>query len=512
MMHRQNENQRKVFSILKKVKKSKIKKLTNYLKNEYFHINEGSLLLFDYIKPFHPNFVEFDKEATKKHLFAGKENSGRDLDNDLNDLFNALFKKILDFITLENFLKDTSVQENYLIEYFYQNQFYTWFEKSLIKQKKRLDKQPKRDADFFYRQMLSFDKLYFHPETTKFKQFKSSSGVEDEKALLIKANEYLEISFILTRLRYALELLQRARIFSEPVPDILFLDEIINHARDQQYYENPIIEIYASLVLLAQGKDSLVDFESLIFIFENHADAFGMLERRGVHQFLLNEVSYRSRFCTGAALDQQTAFQLRLYKLGIEKDCLVIFNRMADIVFTNIIITFCKNGAFDFAEKIIKNYQKFLPSPKTLKKEVVRFSWICIFFYREDYLEAIRFLDRKTKFTPLYLEHRARCISLCCEYEVFLLKKGTLKEQDQCLEKIEKAIDSFIRFYERKPQLKNDKTKPYLNFGRILIKVFSARNLSKKSSVSEKKKILDSLKNYHSVAAEKWLLKHIKRL
>jgi len=508
-MSNQSESQRKVFALLKKMSKSNLKKLTEYLESNYFKKEEIVLQLFDFISPLYPRFLKFEKEKAKAFLFSQK--TERNLDNELNDVFSALFKKILDFIALENFLKDQSAQEDYTIEHFYQHQFYSWFENSLLKKRKRLNKQPNRNADYFYKRMKSFDKFYFHPETDKFKKAKPAKK-KDEKMDLIEANRNLEISFMLSRFRYAIELLQRERIFSESASNTHFLDYLIRYSIEVAYFENPIIEIYVSLISLARDKEFKVDFAMLIDQFENHADLLDTLERRELHQFFLNEVSFRSRFCTGSALEQQTNFQLQLYKIGLAKNCLVVFKRMSDVAFTNLIITFCKNDDFAFAESIISKYQKFLPPPVSRKNEVVRFSWICIYFYREEYSAAIEILNKKNKFTPLFLEHRARVLRLCCKYEVFLQGRETIEAEDKSLESIEKAIGNYIRFYERKPQLRNDKIKPYLNFGRTLNKVFLAKDLLRKDRQNEKRKILNSLKTYKSIAVEKWLLKHIGKL
>lgn len=512
-MSLQNENHRKVFSILKKIKKSKLKKLSLFLTCGYFNIHQDSIRLFKFLQPLHPSFLKFDKEQLKEYLSIKREEACSD--NEINDAFSTLFKNILTFVTLENFLNDSSLKEACIIEYYHQNHFYGWFEKSLLKKRKRLDKQPKRNAAFYAQQMKSFDQFYFHPETEKFKKTsakKQTSSGSEELDNLKKAQLNLQINFILSNLRYSLEMLQRARILPEPVPDLPFLENTLELCEKQGYFNNPILKIYTTLICLAKDKSAPLAFEDLIPLFRNNAHLVEATERRTLLQFLLNELSFKSRSYTGAALKEQVEYQLQLYRLGEEKDCLVVLDRIPNITFTNIVITFSKNGDFDFAKNFISNNQRYLPPPTSDRNEVVRFSWSCIYFYEKSYSKALEQLKKRSKFTLLYLEHRARVILLCCEFELFLKGNKTLVEEDASLETIERAIGNYIRSYERKSQLKNDKLKPYLNFGRILNRILKAKNLLTYDRKNEKQKILTTMDNYKSIAAEDWLLSHIENL
>lgn len=512
-MSLQNENHRKVFSILKKIKKSKLKKLSLFLTCGYFKIHQDSIWLFEFLQPLYPSFSKFDKEKLKEYLFA--ERKEKCSDNEINDAFSALFKDVLAFVTMENFSNNPSAKEDSIIQYYHQNHFYSWFEKSLLKKRNRLHKQPTRNAAFYDQQMQSFDQFYFHPETEKFKKIASpqkNTDTSEELENLKNAQLNLQVSFILTNLRYALEMLQRARILPEPVPDLPFLGSTLELCEKQDYFNNPILQIYVTLTCLAKGKSAPLTFEYLISLFQKYAHLVEPTERRTILQFLLNELSFKSRSYSGTALKKQVEYQLQLYRLGEEKDCLVVFDRIPNITFTNMIITFSKNGDVDFAKKFITNNRKYLPPPSSSKDEVVRFCWSCIYFYEKEYLKAFEQLKKKNKFTVLYLEHRARVILLCCEFELYLKGTKNLAEEDASLETIERTISNYIRFYERKPQLKNDKLKPYLNFGRILNRILKAKNLFSYARKDEKQKILKVINNYKSIAAENWLLNHIENL
>lgn len=511
-MKKVKERQRKVLLILKKFRKSKIEKLDKYLKSDFFSNNKRCVSLFEILQSHHPKFSKLNNELMISHLFSNQAEKKLDLENELNDVFSSLYKKVLNFIALENFLKNKDAQDDAIIEYFQESQSYTQLEKASLTKLKILNKQPFRNSDFYSQKVKVLDRIYFHPDSNKFKNNKKrkSNLTKEENFDVIPSLKNAEINFVLTRLRHALELYQRARIFNLPVPEVPLLDEVIKLAEKESFYQNPIIEIYVSLIHLVKTEGHVIDFENLIQLFSTHTHLVDLTERREILQFFLNQVNYTHRLGIEKTAKQQLENQVKLYKIGMEKNCLVVFNQISDIVFTNIIVIFSQNDAFDFAEKFISKYEKFLHPD--LKHEAIRFSWACIFYYKKQYLKAIELFSKKTKFTQLYLEHRAKILLLCCKYELYLKNILPIEKDQEQFDVMYDAINSFERYYQRKSELASNKIQPYLNFVRILRKIFETENISKNDRQDRKLEIIHYLQSLKVVSAKKWLLTHIDKL
>jgi len=505
-MEKGKERQRKVFLILRKFKKSKIKKLGKYLTSDYFSSNKLCVSLFEILQSHHPKFSKLNNDLIITHLFPNQ--SDKDLENELNDVFSNLYKKILNFIALENFLKNKNAQDDSIIEYFQENQFYDQLEKASLTKLKTLNKQSFRNSDFYFQKTKAIDCIYFHTNTNKFKKKNQKKSIysQEENFDLIQSLKNSEINFILNRLRHSIELLQRTRIINEPIPEIHLLDEILKLAEEENFYQNPIIEIYVSLIHLVKTKEHSIDFENLMELFSLHVHIVHPAERREILLFLINQATYNNRLGLAETIKQQ----LKLYKIGIEKNCLVVFNQIPDIIFTNMIVIMSQNDDFDYAEKMISKYGKYLHPD--LKSEAIRFSKACIFYYKKEYLKAMELFSKKAKFTQLYLEHRAKTLLLCCKYELYLKNILPLEKDKEQFDVMHDAINSFERYYQRKSELATNKTQPYLNFVRVLRKVFETENISKNDRQDRKHEILLYLQSLKIVAAKKWLLKHIDKL
>lgn len=509
-MKKGKERQRKVLLILKKFKKSKIEKLDKYLKSDFFSNNKRCISLFEILQSHHPNFSKLNNDLIITQLFPNQEK--KDLENELNDVFSSLYKMVLNFIALESFLKNKDAQDDAIITYFQEDQSYSQLERASLTKLKTLNKQPFRNSDFYFQKVKVLDRIYFHPDKNNFKKNnKKKSNLSLEENLdLIPSLKNSEINFVLIRLRHALEMVQRARIFNLPVPKISLLDEVIKLAEEENFYQNPIIEIYVSLIHLVKTINHSIDFEKLIERFSANAHLVDSKERREILQFFLNQVNYTNRLGLEETAKKQLEYQVKLYKIGIERNCLVVFNQISDIVFTNMILIFSQNDDFDSAEKIISKYGKFLQSD--LKNEAIRFSQACIFYYKKQYLKAVELFSIKTKFTQLYLEHRAKILLLCCKYELYLKNILPLEKDQEQFDVMYDAINSFERYYQRKSELASNKIQPYLNFVRVLRKIFETENISKNDRQDRKHGILQYLQSLKMVAAEKWLLSHIHKL
>lgn len=503
---------RKVIELLKKVNKKHLQKIDKFLQNSPFFPGDQGLLLFNILKEHHPTFKTYNNTLAKNKIFSNPEFDNSE--DALTEIFNRLYKKVIEVIVINKVLNSSKLKNQILLEFYKENRLDKPLENETWKKIKELENQPLDDAQSYLEKSQLYDDLYFHLLRDKFKAEKKIPATAKNKkneitytTTISQAVHNLELGFIYKLLRYATETYQRSKIFNKETIEILLLEETLKTVEQNNFFANPILQIYYSLITHAQQKESQLTTSELIQLFSDNAALLSPYERRELLQFILNHVTYLGR---KNEITSSLDFQLQLYKIGKKEKCFVVNNGVHEIFFTNAILIFCQNNDFTSAKEIILDYGNFLPSEE--KDEILRFCNATIYFYQNKYQEAVNLFSQRKKFTQLYLDHRARTLLICSQFELFILGKLKIINKKTPFEIMYNALDSFEKYYLRKDILAKNKSKHYLNFIRTLRKIMELKPMSKNSRVIGKKNLIISFDSHSSIAAKAWLLKHIHQL
>ena len=167
------------------------------------------------------------------------------------------------------------------------------------------------------------DRLYLHPDTDRYHLGEKN---------LDQALYNLDAFFVLAKLKLACELENRSRILSEK-REAKLLSEVITMAERDFKKDNPVFEIYLSILYLLQNREEGSAFQKAKKVYSNNLYLLDQEEQRNILTVLLN--------CANQAAVKGTADYLQeqfdLYQLGLEFDLLIEHGRMSENMFTNIV-------------------------------------------------------------------------------------------------------------------------------------------------------------------------------
>ncbi|MEM6967277.1 MAG: hypothetical protein AAF573_21115 [Bacteroidota bacterium] len=502
------ERQRKAILILKKIKGKKLESFEKYLL-QVCHPENPPSKLFGLLKKSHPSFKNYNNEIAKMQLF--EISTDKDLDKQLHKAFETLHKHLLNFISMDYLKKDKSRMADYILDFFHDNQMVLQFERSFKTKSNVLNQEPLRDESYHHQINKLYEKKYFNTWQNKFRNEHKKTD-EQNPINLSKAIQHSEISFMLNRLKLTTEQLHRTRIFKEerPVEQFDFLIAILKQAQKNNYYDSPMLEIYAWLVGQFFKNDIVLDkkLNEIIQLFAAHHSCVYAKEQSQILRYLSNEINYQIR---NAKIEDGQNLLYQVYKFGLEKKCLQVLDCLDVVSFTNVVLILAKRKDFLEAKKFIANYQHRLP--KKWKQEAVRFAEGCISFYGKNYVLAHHQFTQKEKFSNLDLEHRAKTLLLCCQYELLISHKLTCAPNHLPEEQMAQHILNFEQYYERKTdEIADNKSAPYLNFAEAIKELLRLKFASKNILNKEKHNLVNLVTSSSSVAVRGWLLAHARTL
>ena len=282
----------------------------------------------------------------------------------------------------------------------------------------------------------------------------------------------------------SLEAVNREHVFKENNSDLLEL--IKGNGNITEAKRSALIELFENLVALIKNdqkryypklKDQLIQYPSK---FSNMICQIT----------LLNLINYAIR--KSKVGDFEFSAELKeLFEFGLEKQILLVDNKISFERFNNIVDTMSKLGDLKWTENFIETWGKCLDTNH--RQATINLAWAIVNFSNKKFEEVLGLLSR-TDLPTIDHKLRARWMSLCCHFELYQ-KSGN----DDMLKYCIKASNEFLNRNETKI---NDVT---LNATKNLIMII--RQLYKKSSKSEWN--IDSLENKNSVFGF-WVKEKIK--
>ena len=127
----------KLILILKSLEAPELILLEHFLRSPFHNENEEILLLFQYLKEFHPIYPDdsVNKELIFHHVYPGQHFDGKKL----RYLFSYLYKLIEQFFVAQKLKEDTNKYNLYLLE--------SLSERSLIKSYNQVDRVLEKQFD-----------------------------------------------------------------------------------------------------------------------------------------------------------------------------------------------------------------------------------------------------------------------------------------------------------------------------------------------------------------------------
>ena len=445
----------KLFILIKSLSPKERQEFTEYLHASWLNAHPKLADLYAYIIQHYPTTKKATSDSLQKEKIYAALYDDAYHDNRLRDLMYKLGEHIQDYWAIKVLKKQNQHKSQLRAIALKRRKLGKLLVQHIEKEQGQLDKQTQRDADYHYQHFLAQHLLYFHPSAPR--------QPEQLEAMM----QHIDQFYLLTRLRCIYEALIRNWLYQQN-QDIPHQHTILALAQQAPKPANPLIALYCSTIDLFSSETRDPQHYELLkaSVFE-HIDKADVSERPNLVVLLINAATY--------ALNQQRMIKesFSLYQWAFEKRLLLEDGFVGSDHLNNIVSLACALGEFNWAERLIQQYSRYLDTRKDMRKYVERLFKARIFLAKKQYHEVVSSLHR-LKFKALSYGLRKHNLLILTYYEWHLALAQKPVESENILDQMLKSCDAYTAYLYRKlreQQLGKDFHTVHLNFISIIRKL-----------------------------------------
>ncbi len=460
----------KMIDMLRNLSNKDLNKFSEYLDSTFFNKDKDLHTFFNYLKKYAPEFdlKKVDKERLLKKGIPGLELTEKKLGYMMSDVVEHI----------EGFIKYNTYFDNALVGYCNLLGVYNkWendklFDQTLRSAKNYLEKDPFRNAPYFYKEYLLQSELNLYFDRQKKRAYDVS---------LETATDYLDLFYIATKLKYSCELINRQKLVATDY-QLRLLKEISDHLKEHSYEDYPSITIYYQIFMTFVENDSDEHFEKLKKLLEEHADKFPLDEAKDMYAYAQNyairKINAGNRFFL--------IEYFNLSKQALEKNLLMVDGYLSPWTYKNIVIAALRAGEFIWTEQFIKSYKNKVN--EKFRINAYNYNLGYLLFYKGQYGDALRLINQ-VEFTDIFYALDSRTLLIKIYYQ--------LDEWDP----MQSAIEAFKVYLRRNKTLSENVKILYSNFLKYIDKL---SRLTKRDN-QKLKELRDKIEEIKQIADLGWL-------
>lgn len=467
----------KLVSILMHFDKYEQNKCRKFVESPYFNRNEELIKLYNLlVSAINKNNLEqLDKETIWCKIVGKKEYDDirfRKYASDLSKLVEA-------FLAQQSFDEDDIGKAIYLMDSIDKKKIDKLYNSSIRVAKKLAESYPHRSSEHYYHK-YEIEKNYYKLTDFDIKRSKVSN-VED-----IAAN--LDKFYIAEKLKYYCSVLSSQSTVAHKY-EIRFIDEIIQHLRENDYEDTPPIAIYLQIYLALIDFDNEDHYFKLKRLLEHYGLLFPVAEASNIYKYALN-------YCTRKINRGNQKFLNEFFDLYVDtlnKEIILDKGEISPWHFKNIVTAALRLGKFEWTEQFIFKYEDKLP--EDLRNNAMTFNLAQLYFYQKKYNKVIEQLQN-VEYDDVSYNINSKTMLIATYYEL-----------DE-IEPLYSLLESFRVYLNRHKDIAEQLRNLCLNlikYTKRLIKVFPGD----KEGIKKLKEEVEATKN---IASIRWLREKIVEL
>ncbi len=386
----------KLHDTLRKLSRKEIKQIKKMLISPFFVGRKDVGDLFGFLSEFTLKDKPFPaKEQVFKNVFPDKSFNYALLRGTMSDLF-----ELIEQYFLIDKQKSNVIKTRHLLAEIYRQRDLTKCYQTVVKKTAHLlENYPQRN-EFYYRQLLDFqmEEMEFLIDNERTKNF----NLDD-------ISDTIDILYLVQKLKHTCTQFSHKRVYNADY-DFGLLPHFLAPIEQEKYLSIPAIGIYYycyRFLTATDGDEYFLKFKEILFRDKKY---FDQSEIKGLHLHALN-------FCIRQLNKGRKQFSkeiLDLYKDGLKDGYLLENGQLSQFSYNNIVAAGTRLEAFDWSEKFIENYAKFLDPEhreRTINFNLARLEYsrknydkAMIHLQNSEYKEVLNTLIAKTILARIYYE------------------------------------------------------------------------------------------------------------
>ncbi len=385
-----------------------------------------------------------------------------------------LLKNAEEYLLYKYYHKDEIKNKIALSDIYKQRQLDKVFLKNIDEVENELNEAPIKNLSYWYNE--------YSIQSTRLSYYEKQAQKIPPNIKLLSALDHF---YIASKLKQSCLVLSWFSI-SKHTFKLELLEEILNHVQLHNLTEIPAIGMYYHIYNSLSHLENEQHFFLLKEKIATSSQFFPLEEQKEIYLAAINYCIRKLN--VGQVKFLNEAFQL--YEGGFLKKIFLDGNRISRSTFQNAINIAGRLRKFEWAERIIQEYQHYLD--KEDRDDVVNFSMALISYEKKDYKKALRLFSQ--------VEYRSVLMNLVSRSYIIRM----LYEQDEwgVLDAQLEAVQNYIR---RKEVIGYHKV-PYKNFVKFTKKLMKADVLNR----SEKQKLKTEIAEFPNLPGKEWLLQQLE--
>lgn len=481
----------RLLKLLQTLSQSEFRHFIEYVKSPFFNKNDRLINLIEAIHQSAPDYGE--ASLAKEELFKVMYGSATYKEQQVHDGLSQLLRLLEGFLAYQKYQDDTPSQYIYLLHALNQKGVDDHFVRIYKKAAKELSKNYQHSTSFYIKD-YSLKKVSLEFASQKRRRM-SQHAVDTE---MLEVNQKLDNFYLLVKLRYACEILNRRNIVQK-VELPFMLSEIQQFLSDPEnpYAENPAISIYFTIYKLLKNPEDSKNFDQLIYLLEKSIDQFPKVEIEMMY-------GHAQNYCARKINMGDTSYYVRIFQIYqqlLDNDILIQDGYLAHWYMKNIVTIGLNLKEYKWVESFLNQYERKLHPD--VREHTLAFNRANFLFATDRYSEA-KVLLNQVEFTDVLYHLSAKSILLKIHYE----------EKDE--DSMSYLIQAFQVFLRRNKHLSKKHYQNHSQFIRLAKKMFQlhtqVRQLKDEKYDAKLSQLEKDLCETPGVAYSRWLKTKMEEL
>ena len=326
---------RKTQKILSRLNKFELNKLEAFLLSPFFNTEEQIVNIYRRLR----DTPQIKSNVLWEKIYPGKKYE----DIALRLLISNLNQLIEQFLAINHIIKSPVLIETQIASVLNNKELLTFALKHLEGAKSNFKKIKERNNSFYLQQ---FQMEELRTNLLAKKQERSSLNTSQ------KLDEYLDLFYLINKLKYCCEYLNHKNIFSKGEAP-LFMSETIEIVSNSKYLDVPAISIYYNILMTLNDNSNETYFTELKHLLIEHQELFALSDVRLMYGYAQNYCIKKINEGDLNYLDEI----FKIYKLVLSKKIILVDDTISPWDYKNIISVALRLNKTEWALKFIKKYK-----------------------------------------------------------------------------------------------------------------------------------------------------------
>ncbi len=439
----ENLDNYKLIDALKTMSSKELRRFGEFVSSPYFNKNENVIALFETLADYHPKYqnknLTIEKVFTK--VFSHEKFDYHKINNVISDTFR-LYEKYLAQAHIES--REYYIERN-IFRKLRDKKLFRIYEQKHTAYIKELINRKHKDEDYYY---------YLYEINDEYLWYATIKKPNTELNILQTEFDYF-FSYALIRLLRFYNLMLHEQNQNNVKYELTMMEEIMNFVWEKNF-NSSAINVFKTILLLLKTKDEKY-YRQLWELKAKHFNDFRSDDQLLIFIHLYDYAAYMVNF---KGNDEFNKDMFEIYKEMIEIGMLTPQHyHYPD--FMNIVKIACRVREYDYAEKVLKDFEPSLPAAE--KEDIMAFCRGTIAFSKGNLKDALRYFS-KANFQNFIFKVQVKILLLKSYYKLGMYEE-TLG-----------IIDTFKHFVSREENLLEEHKQSYTMFLNLMTELIKAKS------------------------------------